>query len=53
MRIVSRCVRDIRNVSRVIEVTHCYFGAKTGRPKMKYAVVTNFGTANSFLTISS
>ena len=28
-----------------------YFDAKTGRPEMKYGMVTNFGTANSFMTI--
>ena len=33
------------------KLTRCYFGVKTGWPMVKYGVVTNFGTGNSFMTI--
>ena len=36
----------------LMKTARCYFGTKTGRPKMKDGVVTNFGTANSFITIT-
>ena len=48
MRIVSSSETKLTH----IKMARCYFGTKTGQPQMKYGVVTKFGTANSFITIT-